>query len=316
MRKWLELDQSQADRYGKHEVACKHNFVESGLFTDDKLAELIERYPRAHYNVNTMNREGEQRFWCDGEIDGLPGHQVLNAIRNGHIWLSLHQIEKNAPEIGAMVEQAFDQIRAMNPDFESWRYKTSILISSPGAKVHCHADIPMIALWHLRGRKQVWLWDPKDPAFLPDQKLESIVLRETEEDSLDYRPDWDARANSYILEAGDTVSWPLNAPHRVDNLDGLNVSLTTEFMNTEAQRKYGVYYANGFLRRKFGMEPGSTSTEGPVALAKCALALAVKKLGLRKTEQFEFVSTFKVDPTAPDGVRMLRPDEHKVIELA
>ena len=316
MRNWLDLDQNRADRFGDHEVACKHRFAESGLFTDEKIAELIERYPRANYNVNTMNRQGEQRFWRDGEIGDLSGMEVLNAIRTGQIWLSLHHIEKNAPEIGDLIQGAFNQIKSMKPGFNSWRHNTSLLISSPGAKVHCHADVPMIALWHLRGRKKVWVWDAKDKSVLPDRTMEGIILRESEEDALAYRPDWDEKANSYVLEPGDVISWPLNAPHRVDNLDGLNMSLTTDYMTSEAQRKYGVYYTNGFLRRAIGMEPRSTATEGPVALAKCAFALAIKKLGIRKSEEFEFVSTFKVDPNAPDGVRMLKPEECKVIDLA
>ena len=155
----------------------------------------------------------------------------------------------------------------------------------------------MIALWHLRGRKKVWVWDAKDKNVLPDRTMEGIILRESEEDALAYRPEWDEKANSYVLEPGDVISWPLNAPHRVDNLDGLNMSLTTDYMTSEAQRKYGVYYANGFLRRAIGMEPRlNQPLSGPVALAKCAFALAIKKLGIRKSDEFEFVSTFKVDP--------------------
>jgi quercetin dioxygenase-like cupin family protein len=34
----------------------------------------------------------------------------------------------------------------------------------------------------------------------------------------------------YQLEPGDVVSWPHNAPHRIENLDSLNVSLSTGFV--------------------------------------------------------------------------------------
>lgn len=316
MKNWLELDEKQAAQFGDHEVSCKHNFADSGLFTDEKIARLIETYPRENYNINTMNRQGEQRFWRDGEIGDVPGEDVLNAIRNGQIWLSLHHIEKNVPEMAEMVRETFAQVGRMKPGYETWRYNTSLLISSPGAKVHCHADIPMIALWHIRGRKRVYLWDPKNPEFLPASKLESIVLRETEEDSLDYTPEWDQNATVYDLEPGNMVTWPLNAPHRVDNLDGLNMSLTTEFWTTETQRSYGVNYTNGLLRRVIGMAPRSQELSGPVALAKCAVALAYKKLGLRKGQEFKFISTFKVDPKEPDGIRFLPPEEHKEIKLA
>jgi hypothetical protein len=42
--------------------------------------------------------------------------------------------------------------------------------------------------------------------------------------------------------------WPLNAPHRIENL-GFSVSLTTEFKTREIQRHCRAIGANGLLRR-------------------------------------------------------------------
>jgi hypothetical protein len=99
-----------------------------------------------------------------------------------------------------------------------------------------------------------------------------------------------------VLEPGKALSWQLNAPHRVDNLDGLNVSITTDYFTPYAQKKYGVYYANGVMRRKFGISPKSTATDGLGAYAKCAAALAFKKSGMMSKDERKMFSTFTLDP--------------------
>ena len=63
------------------------------------------------------------------------------------------------------------------------------------------------------------------------KKLESIFLNEVEEDKLAYDESWDETGKYYDMDPGDVLSWPMNAPHRVDNLEGLNVSLTSEFLH-------------------------------------------------------------------------------------
>ena len=122
----------------------------------------------------------------------------------------------------------------------------------------------MVALWRIRGPKRVWLYDAHDKRHLLDEVLERVVLRETEED-IPYDPAWDGDARAIDLEPGWALSWPQNAPHRVDNIDGLNVSITTDYFIPAATRKYGVYFANGMLRRRFGLRPASTRSSGPGA---------------------------------------------------
>ena len=38
-------------------------------------------------------------------------------------------------------------------------------------------------------------------------------------------------------------AWPQNAPHRVSNLDGLNVSLSTEYFTRQSRRRFQVFVA-------------------------------------------------------------------------
>jgi len=299
-------------QFGKEMCHFQHDFLTSGLFTDERLAELIERYPREYYMITTMTEQGQKPEWRNGDLNGVSGKYALEAIRNGRLWLCLRRFDLIAPEYDDLIADAFAQIEAMNPALKTSGHKSSLLISSPGARVLYHADIPMVALWHLRGRKRVWLYDRDNKTQLPDEVLEGIVLRETEEE-IPYDPSWDRTARSIVLEPGYALSWPHNAPHRVDNLEGLNVSITTDFFTPETKRRYGVYYANGLMRRRLGVKPRSTAHNGIAAYAKCAAALVAKKAGVKASVERRMIQTFKLSPDQPGALIDLLPGEQQPI---
>ena len=141
-----------------------------------------------------------------------------------------------------------------------------------------------------------------DP-YIGDQQLERIVLKETAE-QFAYDPAWDAGATAFDMEPGVMVTWPQNAPHRIENGPMLNVSLSIEFMTPPAVMRANVLYANGVLR-KTGARPRLQAAPHPTALAKIALARGVKASGLSKTFQKNLASTFRVDPAAPNAIAPL-----------
>ena len=313
MSKLIEASEEAIENFGHGFSHFDHRFEQSGLFTDDKLAELIERYPREYYMINTMTAQGDKPEWRSGEINNISGEKVLQALTDGRIWLALRRFDIVCPEYDELVHQALEEMEALKPGLKTFNHKSTMLISSPGARVLYHADIPYVCLFHVRGRKKLWLYDAENPAHLPDKTLEGVILRETEEE-IGYDEAWDKEASEVILEPGKALSWQLNAPHRVDNLDGLNVSITTDYFTPYAQKKYGVYYANGVMRRKFGMAPKSNAVEGLGAYAKCAAALAFKKAGLMKSSEREMVSTFRLDPENIGQIIDIPSAERTVIE--
>ena len=310
----LTFEAGQDKSFGHGLSRCRHNFADTGLFSDEKLAALIDRYPREYYMITTTTETGGILEWHNGDFNGASGAFVLKAVREGRLWLCLRRLDLVAPEYEALVNQAFQQVEAENPGFSSSRRTSSLLISSPGARVLYHADIPMVALWHVRGRKRFWLYDADNKTHLPDDVLEGVILRESEEE-IGYDAAWDADAKVIDLEPGEAVSWPQNAPHRVDNLDGLNVSITTDYFTPAAQRKYGVYYTNGLFRRLLGVRPRSTATEGLGALAKCGAAFAMKKLGLNRVKERDMLQSFLLDPKRPGGtVHLDRQDWRPILQ--
>ena len=171
----------------------------------------------------------------------------------------------------------FEEIAAKVPDFEVPNHQAGILISSPDAQVYYHADLPGQGLIQIAGRKRVYVY-PNTAPFITPQHLEDIALFDVEVD-MPYAPWYDGHAQVFDLEPGQMLNWPLNAPHRVENLGTVNISMTVSYGNDEIRRAQIVNLANGLLRHRFGYTPKSQQSARAVLLrqdgdaeARCATA--------------------------------------------
>jgi hypothetical protein len=242
-----------------------------------------------------------RRTWREGDIGGVKGAAVIEAIRNGRMWLNLRNVGAVDHRYRELLDQAFEEVRRNVPGYDTYNRTNGILISSPNAQVYYHADLPGQSLWQLHGRKRVYVY-PNTPPFLTEEQLENIALFEVEVD-MRYEPEYDRHAQVFEIGGGEMLHWPLNAPHRVENLDCLNVSMTTEYWTEEIRRRQMINMANGILRYKAGLTPKSRATEGLSFWAKAALQAGVKRSGLLKKERkarraIEFV----LDPVHPGAV--------------
>ena len=122
-----------------------------------------------------------------------------------------------------------------------------------------------------------------------------------------YDPSYDLQAEVFDLTGGDMLHWPLNGPHRVENDDCLNVSMTTEYWTEEIRRKHMINVANGILRQKLGFTPGSRAISGPGFWAKAVLQAGVTRAGLlKKARKSRRPIEFKLDPVEPGNVLDIR----------
>jgi hypothetical protein len=100
------------------------------------------------------------------------------------------------------------------------------------------------------------------------------VVRSLAMEDLSYEPWFDEHAEVHDMEPGDMLHWALNGPHRVSNLSGFSVSLTTEHWTSRIRRSYAMHYGNGILRNKGHWAPRSSSLNGPAFWAKAGLTAA------------------------------------------
>jgi hypothetical protein len=256
-------------RWRREPVRIAHTLHQHPLLSMESLARLIGRYPREHYSLVAMGQQGQEKLWREGDFGGLAGADVLKAIERGRLWINMRNVSGIDAEYRALLDLIVETASAQCPGFDAPKREYGILISSPGAQVYYHADLPGQCLWQIAGKKRVYLYPPAPP-FITPRDLEDIALFEVEVD-LPYSADYDAGARAFDLEPGQALHWPLNAPHRVENIEGMNISITVSYSTEEIHRANQVLLANAILRNRFGYTPKSRAITGPSYWSKRVL---------------------------------------------
>jgi hypothetical protein len=288
---WTTAD---AARFDRSLVRLRHHLAERAMFSDASLADILDRYPREALGVFTMGEDLEDwRSWRRGAAArDLGGVALLDAVRQGRLWLNLRHANDHLPEFAdlcAAISAEKERVlgaRVLNRDL-------GILISSPNARVFYHLDVPLSSLWQIRGQKRIWFY-PRGEPFTDPAWLERCV-HATAEGQMPFSASWDASAESFELNPGDMVTWPQNMPHRVDNGPMLNVSLSMEFMTPRARMRANVLHANGVLRQALGMRPRVQEHLGPSLAAKLAIAATHKAWAARRRREPVLPETFAVE---------------------
>lgn len=295
-----------ADLWGRVPLRLSHRLHRHALFCRQALARLIESYPRDHYTLVQWGAQGEYGAWREGELGGLSGEAVLDAVARSTVWINLRRVQDVDPRYGRLLDAIFGELAGRLPGFAARSRTMGILVSSPGSRTIYHADLPGQSLWQIHGRKRVYVY-PRSEPFIAETHLEQIALTGSEF-HVPYRPWYDEHARVFDIAPGDMLHWPLNAPHRVDNFDCLNVSMTLEYFTEEIRRAHMVTVANGMLRARFGRAPGSRAISGPSFWAKAALQRALRSLpGSSRPKQPWRGAEFRLDPTRPGAIAELAP---------
>jgi hypothetical protein len=296
-----DWDETHSALWGHQPIQLAHQIHKSTLFSMETLAELIERFPREHYSLVQTGARGSGRVWREGEIGGLSGRQVMDAIARGGLWLNMRNVGAVDSRYRSMIDGMFSEVAAKVPGFEAWGHQESILISSPDAQVYYHADLPGQGLIQIAGRKRVYVY-PNTPPFITPEHLENIAVYDVEVD-IPYQPWYDAHAKVFDIGPGQMLNWQLNAPHRVENLDTFSVSMTVSYTNDLIRRAEIVNVANGLLRHRFGYPPRTRNLRGPSYFAKAVMQKLYRNSGWVKRERKARRPTeFRLDAARPGKI--------------
>lgn len=291
---FTEWTHAQTQLWGHVPLLLRHRLHEHKLFSREALASLIENYPPEHYMLVHMGAQGERRLWREGKCGDLSGAQVIDAIAKGRMWLNLIRVNEVDPRYGDLLDDLFEEIGQHVPGDATFKRINGILISSPLAQVYYHFDTSGQSLWQIEGAKRVYLY-PAVPPFLTEQALEDVCLYHNET-GISYEPWFDEHATVYELGPGEMMHWPLNMPHRIENLDNLSISMTCEYSTAAIQRRMVLNSANGILRHSLHLKP-ERNLSGLSYWAKLALYGAVKKSGMLEQKRRERRPvTFRLDP--------------------
>jgi len=231
--------------------------------------------------------------WRKGSPGNLSGSRLLEAAQAGRIWLNLRQADRHIEAYAKLGREIFAEKAANSPGLVTFKHDIGVLISSAKAQVFYHLDVPLVSLWQIRGEKRVFVYPVAEP-YVGQEALEKIVLQETAE-QFAFDRGWDAGAQVVDLVPGRMVTWPQNAPHRIENGPMLNVSLSIEFMTPQALMRANVIYANGVLRRRLGARPPAPDRLTAASLPKLAVARVAKSLNLHPPSPRILPISFRLD---------------------
>lgn len=280
----VNLPGTLKSQFGERPVVGSHGLTNAEMFTDEALIALLDEFPREYLYAFTMGTDPE-RVEENRLVrhDGISGAELLQAVRNGRLWLNITRVDRASRAYRDLIDQLYAALGETLPDFAPDVSHGTLLISSPTAQVYYHADGPSSILWHLRGQKRVWVYPALDPHYMRPELLEDIFAGVRHE-YLPYELSYDEGALVFHLTPGDWIHWPQNAPHRVVNCDSLNVSLSTEHFTPASRRRYQVHLANRFFRTQLGRENLSVREDGARALAKTLIQRVARRLGLHPLE--------------------------------
>jgi hypothetical protein len=285
--------------FGHHPIKLQHRLAETGLFTREALGRVIERCPKHELGLESVTMQGERPLRIHGELGGASGLEAIAAIEKGRMWMNIRRVMEWAPEYRALLDNIFQEFEARMPGFRTFKRNFGILISSPNAYVPYHADIQGQSLWQISGVKRVFLY-PRSDVFMTAKNVEKILLRETNED-MPYQTWFDEQATVFDLRPGEMLTWPLYAPHKVENHDCLNVSVTMEHWTQAIWNSYAVHYGNGVLRRTLGLQNTSTRDHGLHVYPKAASAFLWKKMGKQLRGDVVKTRNFRIDAGSDNG---------------
>ena len=301
-----EWPDEAASFFRKNIITFSHNLSRTNLFSDDALIELIRKHPNHLTDVCTMGPVTDTKYpnkLRTGDFRECSAEELFEAAYSGKVWINLRESMNVHPEYAAVLKQMYGDVAAKTGQ-KPFNAKGGVLITSPVARTPYHFDKTETILWHIRGSKRMFLY-PVAPKFISDESYERAVTNMLEDD-LPYESEFDKDAVIIDLEEGQAVSWPLSAPHRVDN-NGFCVSVTTEFSSKESGLKNTAMIGNAMLRNKLGQRSSWTNQSPMNRLSKSILGVILRKSKLAAHKKHIDYVTFKVDPKVEGAIVDIDP---------
>lgn len=304
----MTLKTSTRTRYAgpiKAAAVHPHSLVEQGFATDEALAALLDRYPAELFDINLYDYDDEDQVSLrTGARGRLNGADLLAAIQQGRLWVNLRSVEAAWPELWAAALVEFGKVQDAYPGLRAVKTAGQLILSSPKARVPYHFDAAGVVLFHMRGRKRVFVY-PGDEQHLAEVDMEQVVSRQTTEE-LPYTRAFEADAQVMDLEPGQALTWPLYAPHRVENLDRFCVSLSMDFQTWPSRFRNGALFTNAVLRSRGARPRFTDGMTTPELAARWAASVALKRAGALKSRLDGYERDFEPDVGVADGAGALR----------
>jgi hypothetical protein len=253
----LEFDPVTAkENFSRAPFTVKHKLSDHPLLTLDALGRLADSLPpdQVEHNLGDV-----PEVLPGGEaprLDASPG-EIARGIETNGCWMVLKKVDTD-PAYRKLLEEALNDVLPLVADRvgEATGKEAFIFLTAPNATTPLHTDPEENLLLQIKSKKQIEIgrW--------PDEETEKEHLERYYgggHRNIDQMP---PNAETFILNPGDGVHVPLNAPHWVKNFDQVSISFSITFTTEHSDLLNDVYSLNGRLKRfhvsttPFGAHPG------------------------------------------------------------
>jgi hypothetical protein len=290
---WITTDPKDLNsRFDREHFEITHSLTEHPLLQIPSLMKLAER---------TMQNRPEGIYYdagkdirIDQRWDQMPKKQFsavesIERIETCGAWMLFKDVQKDS-EYKDFLGSGWEKIKTncgTNLNSQILREDALIFVTSPKRIATYHIDRECSFLLQIKGTKTIHIFDRADREVLPEEEIERFWT--VDNNAPVYKPQFQGRATSYKLRAGNGVHIPVNCPHWVENDDNVSVSLNVnvQFKDTRRANMYRANYALrtlGLTPRPPGQSPAvdylKSHSMVPVLAAKSALH---KLSSLRKT---------------------------------
>jgi hypothetical protein len=189
-----------------------------------------------------------------GDVGSIPRaratlQDALERIEESGCWVQLTHVE-TVPAYRELIEAFLGEATPFVGVDRSTMHRREghLFVESPGALTPFHCDDEPSFVCQVRGRKDLYVWDPDDRVVLSQEQLESLHA-ESCHATIRYRPALMGRARLFPLAPGNGAFVPQDAPRMVKTGDRAAITLSISYYGDEAQRRRDVYAMNHLLRR-------------------------------------------------------------------
>lgn len=230
----------------------RHNLARHELFSLPRLVELAQRLPTDRVEYNAGNIPVSQDPTTTPQ-NGLSTEETIRRIEECRSWMALKNVERD-PAYGALLDACLDEIKVYSEPVAPGMYQREayIFISSPDSVTPYHIDNEYNFLLQIRGQKQISLFDREDRSIISDLELEKFYTGGHR--NLEFKDEYQAKAQVFQLTPGDGLHFPITAPHWVKNGPAVSVSFSITFRSPASEKREMVFRVNAGLR-KYGFAP-------------------------------------------------------------
>jgi len=272
-------------------VVIDHNLHHLESFNDTNLAQAIENHPSDLLDICLKGS------FIQVDRNGISGADVLQCVKKGLLWINLRRIESFDNPIGNLIKTMHLDSNALLKR-KTYNHVGGLLISSPLSGAGYHFDLTDVTLWHIRGQKTIFIYPATEP-FLMKDGLEKIALGRGIE-KIPYDPEFDKSANVFTLLPGHMISWPHLVPHRVENDDCLNVSLSLESVTMASRLRLGSHFFDAYTRKHLNFQMMAHSEIKSVQGLKTLFSIIIKKIGASEDDKELTGHSYKLDMSSPN----------------